>query len=110
MYLVTLRIDTLRDLAQIPEGFEMLDCKPDTGAALNPNDRWNGGTKVTINYPEIPFSGGYQDVVDAILENHAGSSMTYGEVKSVIEASGMAGNSASQVRAIMKNHGLITKE
>ncbi|RKZ02817.1 hypothetical protein DRQ25_18285 [Candidatus Fermentibacteria bacterium] len=112
MYLVTLRVNTLRDLALLPEEFEMLECKPDTGAPLTapPAERWNGGTRVTINHPKIPYTGNYQDVLDMVLEDHAGTAMTYNEVKDVIEATGMAGSSATQIRTIMKNHGLITKE
>jgi len=110
MYLVTLRIDSLRDLAEIPEQFEMLECKPDTGGIMNaPTERWNGNTLVVINNPDLPYTGNYQDTVDALLEQHAGTQMSYSHLKELIEAFPWAGNSASQVRSVMKNHGLITK-
>ena len=61
MYIATLKIDSLRALAQLPDDFELVSVKPEHEAAATSGERWSAGTQVRLEGEDMPYTGMYKD-------------------------------------------------
>jgi len=107
-YLVTIRINNLRELANLPDEFNMLRVSEE-GAAAPTSNRWSSEMQVEVQVPDVPYTGVYQDEIDWFLEHHAGSVMLYGQVSAKLQEQFPGNIKVAQVRATLKNRKLLER-
>jgi hypothetical protein len=107
-YIAAIRLESLKDLALLPEGTDLIDVKPDLGAITGPA-RWHGGSVVEVSNPDEPYTGLYQTEIDWFLTHHAGTTMNYRDVSTLLQAEFSGHNKVAQVRATLKNHNLLER-